>query len=314
MTEYEIIRQIAAGFSRSPQQQNAPFECDAELVHIGGELWALTIDEFTPDEDCFGDLPPTALGANLATATLSDLLAVGAEPKFMLQTLALPPEVAPEFIDDLKSGLRSVLDQAGCTLCGGDLGTASDWRFTGFAMGRVPAGRALTRRLPRRPQTLWCTGRLGDANLAALQKQPAPLFEYRGPEAGHLRNTASACIDTSGGFCDALWQLAEQSSGIGFEIDLQRLPLAPGIAEFATAQQLPPEACLLGGAGEDALCGVHTDAAGRSLLLGGFALDVSRSERGPLAGPRRGPADVYLVRLDLRAAQPTTPMQAGLGF
>jgi len=71
---------------------------------------------------------------------------------------------------------------------------------------------------------------------------------------------------------------------------------------------------LLGGAGEDALCGVHTDAAGRSLLLGGFALDVSRSERGPLAGPRRGPADVYLVRLDLRAAQPTTPMQAGLGF
>jgi len=71
---------------------------------------------------------------------------------------------------------------------------------------------------------------------------------------------------------------------------------------------------LLGGSGEDALFGVHSDAAGHSVLFGGFSLDVARAERGPLAGPRRGPADVFLVRLDLRSAQPTTPMQAGLGF
>lgn len=250
MTEYDLIRQLAAGFSRCPQQQNALFECDAELLRIGDQLWALTLDEFTPEEDRFGDLPPAALGANLATATLSDLLAAGAEPKFMLQALALPPNVAPEFVTGLTSGLRSVLDQAGCSLCGGDLGTAATWRFTGFAMGPVPGGRALTRRLPRQPQTLWCTGRLGDANLAALRQQPAPVFEYRGPEAGLLRTVATACIDTSGGLLDALWQLAEQSPGIGFELALEHLPLAPGIAEFAAAQRVPPEAFLLGGAGE----------------------------------------------------------------
>lgn len=251
MTEVDLIRRLTASLPRSPAQRNAPFECDAELVDLAGQLWALSLDEFSAAEDRFGDRDPVRLGANLAVATLADVLAAGAEPRFMLQALALPPEVPGEFIDGLMQGLRSILDPAGCAILGGDLGTAPDgWRFTGFAMGPVPGNHALTRRLPPTPQTLWVSGPLGDANLAALQGRAAPAFEYRGPTAALIRAVGTACIDTSGGFADALWLLHQQSPGVGFRVDLDALPLAAGVAACARHAAVPPEAFLLGGAGE----------------------------------------------------------------
>jgi hypothetical protein len=72
-----------------------------------------------------------------------------------------------------------------------------------------------------------------------------------------------------------------------------------------------------GGGGEDALDAVHCEPTGRSIVLGGFALDVERAERGPLSGPRRGPGDAFVLRFDRRSSSPTTPsgvLQAGLGF
>jgi hypothetical protein len=77
---------------------------------------------------------------------------------------------------------------------------------------------------------------------------------------------------------------------------------------------------LFGGGGEDAFVAVHCDPDGTSLALGGLALDVERAERGPLSGPRRGPEDAFLLRLDLRSTTPTRPstppgqLEAGLGF
>ena len=80
MNEYELIRAMAGRFPRHPAQENEPFTCDAEIIRLGDELWGLTMDEFTPEEDRFTMEEPEILGANLANATLSDLYAAGAEP------------------------------------------------------------------------------------------------------------------------------------------------------------------------------------------------------------------------------------------
>ena len=250
MNEYDTIRAIASRFPRSRDQLNQLFECDAELIRLGDQVWGLTMDEFSPEEDRFTADAPAVLGANLAVATLSDLLAAGVAPRFFLHALSLPRDVSPAFMEGFVDGIRRVLDQAGCSLCGGDLGTADTWRYCGFAMGPVVSAKPLTHRLPAEPQTLWVTGELGDANLAVFRQTPTPAFELRLKEAEIVRKYATACMDTSGGLMDAVWILHEMSPGVRIDLHADRVPLARDIREATAAAGIPAEAALLGGAGE----------------------------------------------------------------
>lgn len=250
MNEYDTIRDILSRFRRGPDPVNAPFESDAEFVRIGSQLWGLTLDEFSPAEDLFTLEDPRRLGSNLVTATLSDLLAAGVEPRFFLHALSLPRMPDPDFVRRLCDGMALTLDRAGCALCGGDLGTADPWRYTGFAMGPVVSPAPLTRRLPPEALTLWITGTLGDFNAAALTGQPTPGLELRLTEAAAAHAAAVAGIDTSGGLADALWMLHGASPGVRFEVDLPAIPYAAGVREICAGAGVPPEAALFGGAGE----------------------------------------------------------------
>ncbi len=250
MNEREIIGSLAAHCLRSKDQLNGLFECDAELVKIGDRIWGMTMDDFSPAEDLFSSASPGDLGANLVVATLSDLLAAGVEPQFFMHAVSLPRDVTPSFVAGLSAGIESVLRKAGCALYGGDVGTSEDWRYCGFAMGPVVSPFPLTHRIPTEPQTLWVTGELGDANLAAFQQGPTPSFQLRLQEAGAIRQYATACIDTSGGFMDAVWLLHDINPKMRFEVDVESLPLAPGVREFSKKAGIPAGAALLGGAGE----------------------------------------------------------------
>lgn len=250
MREHDLIRNIAASFPRSDRQKNALFECDSEIIQIGESLWGLSMDEFSPDEDLFTSESPVRLGRNLTVATLSDLLAAGAEPEFFMHSICLPTSVERQFVDGLMEGIRTILDINNCAMCGGDVGTADPWRFCGFGMGPVVSDQPLTHRLPGESQTLWITGTLGDANLAALQGSAMPEFELRHKEAGVIRSCASACIDTSGGLMDALWLLHEQNPALAFDVRLDDVPIAESVVQAAKTMGFPVEAALLGGAGE----------------------------------------------------------------
>lgn len=249
MSEYDVIRNLSQGFKRSGDQINGLFTCDAELVDIAGQTWGMTMDEFTPEEDLFLADDPVALGRNLAVGTLSDLYAAGIKPQFYMHSIALPPVGADDLSKGLVEGVRQILDRTGCFLCGGDLGTAETWRYCGFGMG--PAGqRVLTRILPNGAQGLWVTGTLGDANVAAMRGTQTPSFELRDTEAEYIRENATACIDTSGGFMDALWMLSELNPEMLFRFDGSALPYAPEVLAIASETGVPPEAALMGGAGE----------------------------------------------------------------
>ena len=251
MNEQAVIRRLLAPFARDPLQRNAPFECDAELLEIGGDLWGITIDEFSPGEDCFPDADALLLGRNLATATLSDLFACGAQPAFFLQAICLPLGARSAFADQLARGISETLEAAGCHLCGGDLGQADTWRFTGVAMGRVRNPAAVTRRINHlSPVELWISGPLGDANLAAVGALPTLTLEPRIGIAKWLAANAAACIDTSGGLWDSLWMLAQVNPNFRFELDLADVPLADGVERFCRSAKIPSSVALLGGAGE----------------------------------------------------------------
>lgn len=299
MSEYDFIRNFTKAFEKSPRQRNEIFECDAELIEIGDQLWALTIDEFNPEEDLFTADDPAVLGANLATATLSDLFAAGATPAWFMQALSLPKVLNHSFVKTLSDGISSVLKEAGCSLCGGDTGCAETWRFCGFAMGPVANNKPLTRLLPCEPQSLWITGNLGDANLAALTHSPTPRFELRYSEAAVIQDTATACIDTSGGFFDAIWILHTLNPILRFDMDLERLPFAHGVKEAASLANFPAEAALLGGAGEyELLFALPAGKESAGLEIG--ATCVGRVQPSQISG-------VYLSRDSEPISTMTTP-------
>ena len=97
MKEKAIIEAIWRNLKRPPTQRNRLFESDAEIVAINGQRLAFTIDEFS-DEDCMRAENAELLGWNLVAATLSDLLAAGALPLYMLNSLVVAPWMDEDYL------------------------------------------------------------------------------------------------------------------------------------------------------------------------------------------------------------------------
>lgn len=250
MTERELIAALTRGFPRAPQQLNAVHEADAEILRLGEEVWAVTVDDFSSEEDLFFDAPPALIGWNVVVATLSDLLCVGAIPRFFLPAVSIPTDFPMSTLEELSAGVREALESAACFLVGGDVGRAEPWRYVGTAFGPVESYRPLTRQIPAGRHTLWVSGAMGAANMAAASGSPPPRLPLRLEAAERVRALAEACTDTSGGFCEAVWNMAQASPKSRIEIDLDRLPLAEKATDFAADHKIPLEAILLGGGGE----------------------------------------------------------------
>lgn len=250
MREYELIDKMIKSFPRSKDQCNKFLSCDAEIVQIGKEVLAITVDDFSPEEDFFTSEDPFKLGHNLVVATLSDLFAAGAEPMFFLQSVALKKDIAEDFLSQFTAGIQKTLQDANCFLCGGDFSTANDWRYTGVAIGKIANDKYIQRILPDIEQMLWITGSLGDANLAVITQSPTPLFELRINEAKLIKQYATACIDTSSGFFDAVFCMHKLKHDLTIEIDIDKVPFAHGLEQFTKKIGTHREAALVGGAGE----------------------------------------------------------------
>jgi len=294
MREREIIEAIARGLPRARSQENGLFTSDAEIIQVDGCRLAITVDDYSA-EDRLAARDGKLLGWNLVTATVSDLLAVGAEPRFMLNSLVTSPDLDAAYLHALSAGMDAALAACGASMAGGDIGAGADWRFTGVALGTFRAGQLpLSRVLPVGARAgavaaagaIMATGTFGDANLAAGAGGPAPRFELRLTESAALAEWAvraesaaraapgtlptgiprAACVDTSDGLASGLETFATLNPNLHLEIDLAAIPYAPGISDTAAAMQVPPEVFLLGSAGEYELLALVVDD-----VVGGIA-------------------------------------------
>ena len=282
MNEKDIIGAIRKHLKTSPRQRTGQVsESDAEVAEIAGRLLAFTIDDFSA-EDMLSLDDPRALGRNLAAATISDLLAVGAVPEFMLHSLVTEPGMDSRMLAELSAGLQEALDEFGAALLGGDVGTGAEWRYTGCAVGsfRDDAG-PISRRIPADRGRIIVTGQLGDANLAALAGTGPPPFECRLRESRLIAASEAACIDTSDGLAKALETVAELNPGVSIIIDIDTVPYALGVEAAAASHGVRPEAFLFASAGEYELLAFVPEA----FASGGTPFTVIGSfERRPPGG------------------------------
>ena len=195
-----------------------------------------------------GDLGHKALAVNL-----SDLAAMGAEPVAALVGLILPPRGHID-LDELYRGMERLAERWATTIAGGDITAGTEFAISVCAIGRLAKGdHPLTRDGARPGDLLVVTGPLGasEAGRALLENpdlgehleeavrqeligrhlRPEPAFEAA---AALRRAEAHAVIDCSDGLALDVARLCE-ASACAAKIDLERVPVARGVADVAAA-------------------------------------------------------------------------------
>jgi thiamine-monophosphate kinase len=199
-----------------------------------------------------GQLSAAEIGHRALGAALSDLAAMAADPGEAYLSLAIPPGLELEEAVALTQAAQELAGRHGCTICGGDVSAAGQLVVSVTVVGWADDASALVGRDGARPgDVVAVTGQLGGAGAGlALLEGRAPgrslsaavrrdlVQRYARPEpriaAGlSLReHGATALIDISDGLATDARHVA-LASGVQIELDLERLPLSPGVAEVA---------------------------------------------------------------------------------
>lgn len=186
---------------------------------------------------------PAKLAHKCLAVNLSDLAAMGAQPRAFTLAFSLP-EARGEWLADFSSGLFALADLHGCVLIGGDT-TKGPLNICITVFGETLPGQALRRDAAQPGDDIWVSGSLGDARLALAgyrKEMPlAPEVFARAAERMHtptprvqlgmaLRGIAHAAIDVSDGLAGDLAHILARSQ-VGATLMLDALPYGPMLAQ-----------------------------------------------------------------------------------
>jgi len=175
------------------------------------------------------------LGYKAAAVNLSDLAALGAEPRALLVSFAAPGDTEAARVVELYEGLN----EPGVPIVGGDTTRAETLTLVVTALGR--SERVPGRGGARAGDVLVVTGPLGGSagGLYALRHgladHEALVERHRRPplrlaEGRRLAATAHALMDLSDGIATDAARMAARS-GVRIVVDVDRLPLAEGLPD-----------------------------------------------------------------------------------
>ena len=240
---------------------------------------------------------PADIGWKALAVNLSDIAAMGGQPRLALLSLGIPGTLPPEDLDALIDGFLALASLHRVTLAGGNITRSPgplfvDVTVSGYARRR----HVLTRGGAQAGDELYVTGEVGAA-AAGLRwlREPSPVEGIEGCADRHRRpqprvrigallgrnRAASACMDLSDGLADAVRQIA-QASGVGARIDADAIPIPRAARACFEAAGVDPVMAAAAG-GDD-----------YELLLA-----VPRKRRGRLATVVRQSAGVPITRIGL---------------
>ena len=166
---------------------------------------------------------PYQLGFKAVTVNISDVLASGAEPKYVTIALSLPSKTEKKFVEEFYKGAKSAL--RGAKIIGGDITGADKVYISIAAIGTTSGRKISSRRNAHIGDVVITKGEFGksslglkelmtggsDSELVRAHLEPQ-LEENFANEIATQIDSEYAMMDTSDGLADALFQIATSSN------------------------------------------------------------------------------------------------------
>jgi thiamine-monophosphate kinase len=256
LSEFSLIQKY---FTRATPGAVLGVGDDAALVRVGsGMELAISTDMLVSGTHFFADADPYLLGHKALAVNLSDMAAMGAQPRWATLAISLPAE-EDAWLERFSAGFFALADEYHVELIGGDT-TQGPLNLSVTILGEVPQGQALRRDAAQVGDEIWVSGKLGDAALALARLQgklvldeasfgatvaalhrPAPRVAL----GMALRGMAHSAIDLSDGLLADLGHILERSK-VAAELRFDKLPLSPHLTPYL-AQALGKQCALAGG-------------------------------------------------------------------
>jgi len=313
-SEFDLI---ARHFTRPVRSVVLGIGDDCALVRPPeGMGLAISTDMLCEGTHFFPGVDAASLGHKTLAVNLSDVAAMGADPKWATLAIALP-SADEAWVSAFCGGFFALADRHGVELIGGDT-TRGPLTLSVTIFGTYPLGHALRRDGARAGDDLWVSGLTGEAALAVAHRRGRVTLddtarlacdrrldwpEPRVALGRALRAIATAALDVSDGLAADIGHLCERSR-LDARIDVPRVPQAPAIASCAD-RALAMQSMLAGG--DDYELAFAAPPAARDQLAALAArLSLPLTRIGTMEA---GPGRVHLV-----GADGTELSLAGLGF
>jgi selenide,water dikinase len=229
---------LLVGFDRSD---------DASVYKINDELSQVqTLDFFPPIAD-----DPYTFGAIAATNALSDIYAMGGEPKLALNIMAVPEDMPREAVHEILRGGYDKVYEAGALITGGHSIYDEEPKYGMAVTGFVHPDKILTNSGARPGDVLLFTkpigiGVLTSAMKAQLVSEETEKFAFKmmttlnkSARDAMIKYNVHACTDVTGfGMMGHLLEMA-QGSGVQIHVDVDGIDMIPEALEFARMGILP---------------------------------------------------------------------------
>jgi thiamine-monophosphate kinase len=194
------------------------------------------------------------IGWKTAAVNLSDVAAMAGRPRYMLVATNLGPGMSKDDFRDFYESLAECARAYRTQIVGGDITKGALFAVNCTIIADIHENGCLTRAQGRPGDVVVVTGDFGAsaAGLWLLQNDLAGKKRFSHCLTRHLRPLPRLCeswalvrktgsrgslMDASDGLADAVFQIA-RASGVGMEIDLDRLPLHPQTKEVARLAQV----------------------------------------------------------------------------
>ena len=235
MAEFSLIERFCKGIGKQHPETKLNVGDDAAVIAIpeGMEL-AVSVDTMVSGVHFFPTASPANIAHKLLAVNVSDMAAMGAQPKWATMTLTIP-KVDESWLAEFSSSLNDQATKYGVQLIGGDT-TEGDLNLSMQIMGLTVKSKAISRSGAKLEDDVYLSNNVGDAALAlhlikdgdevstnllnALEK-PVPQVEL----GLKLSTIATSCIDVSDGVVADFSHIANQS-GVSIELDIDQIPLS----------------------------------------------------------------------------------------
>ncbi len=282
--EFEFIKRLTgdcvintSGIVRSIGDDAAVYDPEPGILQV------LTTDLLAEDVHFTRkSISPGNLGYKSLAVNLSDIAAMGAEPRHAFVSIAIPNDISLEYMDEVYTGMKELARIHDTNILGGDTTSSRSGLVINIAVtGSAPSNNLLYRNAAREGDLVFVTGSLGDsrAGLHLILNDLPYTGDNEELYMAHVRprphvdeglflggfDGVHAGIDISDGLSSDLGHIADESNR-GFIIYADRIPVSDNLSRFCDNYGFDPVKYALEG-GEDYVLAITIDPAKAEAII-----------------------------------------------